>query len=759
MKHLRLIFTALLLGLVVSCGKKENPDPTPSFSLSVTPESLTFKADDTQAQYLAVTTTATWSAQVSDSWIKISESNGTGRGAITVKVEANNTGSSRNGSVVVKATSGGATKESRVSLTQTTEKTDTGELIPQPAAFDGNKRSSTTYQLLVYSFADSDGDGVGDFKGIQDRLDYLDGLGVTALWLSPVHPASNYHGYDVEDYYALNPQYAVGEKTPEKAEADFKELLAAAHDKGIQIYFDYVLNHSSKYHPWFQDAVANPSSPYRDYYLFSSNPSADYSKFPMLKGTTYQAGEWKQVTTGSPKIKITKTTEAVTAGTESWNLYMWQEGAGDKMVRFVKKDDGTYYLVMEINGDWGILVRKYPNWDAGSKFGAKSGGAKLQEGVPMELVADGQDISFNGNGKYLVELTDVSTETLFYMGCFSDWMPDLNYGDVDVAESNACFQDLAASADKWIGMGIDGLRLDAVKHICGGIGSYNNASNRTLLKKWYEHCNATYKAAGHSDNIFIVAEAWEGHSVEKTFYESINSCFEFDYGYTLRDMLNGGNAMGFADRVYAYVTDHTAQRADAITSFFLSNHDQDRFANELGKDVAKEKQAAAILLTSPGKPFVYQGEELGYWGVKSSGDEYVRTPILWDKAGKQCAKKGVNDKVDTGMLKAEISVESQSANDKSILKVYQTWSRLRNTYPALASGQMTIATSISGNSFTAWYMTAGNQKLLVIHNVASSSKSVTVSDSMAKPIAVLGTGNAKDGKLTLGANSSVVFEL
>ena len=214
-------------------------------------------------------------------------------------------------------------------------------------------------------------------------------------------------------------------------------------------------------------------------------------------------------------MTITQTTDKLTDGKSSWNMYMWQDGVGDKSVNFVDKGDGTYYVVMDINGKWGMLVRKYPNWEAGSKFGANGGIRTLEPGSTVDLVPEGDDMFFTGNGRYKIELTNVSTETLFYMGCFSDWMPDLNYGDPDKAESNACFQDLAASADKWIKMGIDGLRLDAVKHICGGINSYNNTANQTLLKKWYDHCNATYKAAGHSDDIFMVAEAWDGHNYEK----------------------------------------------------------------------------------------------------------------------------------------------------------------------------------------------------------------------------------------------------
>ena len=145
-----------------------------------------------------------------------------------------------------------------------------------------DKLADITYQLLIYSFADSDGDGVGDFKGIQNKLDYLSSLGVSALWLSPAHPTSSYHAYDVNDYYSLNPLYAVGQKTTEKAEADFKDLLAAAHQKGIKIYMDYVLNHSGKFNPWFQEAVSDPSSKY-------TSPKAPYG---LLVCHTVQKGSY-----------------------------------------------------------------------------------------------------------------------------------------------------------------------------------------------------------------------------------------------------------------------------------------------------------------------------------------------------------------------------------------------------------------------------------------------------------------------------------
>ena len=741
MKRTLISILASLAALLVlfSCDPTKNKQE-PQDTLTVSPASLEFEAEDASSKLVYVTTEKDWTATPSASWIHMEKTSGTGKANLAVKVDAN-TGEDRSGSISVKGSS-------TVSIAVTQKGKNIVTVVANPDSFDGNKRSSTTYQLLVYSFADSNGDGVGDFKGIQNKLDYLDEMGATALWLSPAQKTSSYHGYDVDDYYAVNPLFGT--------EQDFKNLIDAAHAKNIKIYMDYVLNHSGKNNAWFMQALADPSSPYRDYYFLSANPSADYTKFPMLKGTRYESGEWKQATSGSPKVTITKTTEAVTSGNSDWNLWTWQGGGDEKAVRFTAKGDGSYYLVMDINGTWGMLIRKYMNWDPGSKFGA-SGSTTLVEGTPLDLAPDGKDISFTGNGRYKIELSNVTTETLYYMGCFSDWMPDLNYGDPAQADTNPTFLDLAASADKWINLGVDGFRLDAVKHICGGIASYNHSSNRTLLKKWYERCNATYKAAGHSDNIFMVAEEWDGHDTEKTYYGSLTSCFEFAYFDALKQAL-GGNASSYVSTVSQFIDDHKAQRADAITSIFMTNHDQDRAAEALGKNAAKEKQAAAMMLTTPGKPFVYQGEELGYYGTKGGGDEYVRTPMMWNKSGSDCAKKGPNNKVDNAMLTSSISVEAQKADANSLLNVYMTWSRLRNTYQALAEGTMTNA-NLSGSSIASWYMTAGSQKLLVIHNTASSAKDVTVKDDMSRAVGLLGTATIDHDKLTLGPNSSVVFKL
>jgi alpha-amylase len=137
-------------------------------------------------------------------------------------------------------------------------------VVPTPKAESTPKgwwRDSVFYEIFVRSFYDSDGNGIGDFNGITEKLDYIQSLGVNAIWLMPIHPSPSYHGYDVTDYYAVNPDYGTMD--------DFKNLLAEAHKRDIRIIIDLVLNHTSSQHPWFKSANSDPISPYRDYYVWS----------------------------------------------------------------------------------------------------------------------------------------------------------------------------------------------------------------------------------------------------------------------------------------------------------------------------------------------------------------------------------------------------------------------------------------------------------------------------------------------------------
>lgn len=118
------------------------------------------------------------------------------------------------------------------------------------------------YQVYVRAFRDSNGDGHGDIKGLTQKLDYLQELGVDCLWLMPLYPSPlRDDGYDIADYYNIAETFGTLE--------DFKNLLEAAHQRGIHIIMDLVLNHTSDQHPWFQASRADRNSPYRDYYVWS----------------------------------------------------------------------------------------------------------------------------------------------------------------------------------------------------------------------------------------------------------------------------------------------------------------------------------------------------------------------------------------------------------------------------------------------------------------------------------------------------------
>ena len=626
-----------------------------------------------------------------------------------------------------------------------------------PSYTTGEKQGNITYQLLIYSFADSDGDKIGDFKGIQQRLDYLDGLGVSAIWLSPAHPADSYHGYDVQDYTAINPKYGT--------EQDFKNLIDAAHAKGIKIYMDYVLNHSGKGHPWFLDALADASSPYRDYYFICQTPSTEYKNFPMLSGYSYSAGDWHTTVSGSPRLTITSTDEEPATGNGPWNLWMWAEGKEGKEVKFVDDGDGSYHMVLDINGKTGILVRKTSSWDAGSKFGS-SGNETITAGTPVNLVSNGGDLYFTGNGRYRIDLTNVTTKTVSFMGAFGDWMPDFNYGEISQAENSQCFKDLAASVDKWIELGIDGLRLDAVKHICGGMSSFNNANNVTFLKKWYDRCNETFRKT-HDTDFYMVGEVWMDANSVAQYYKGIPACFEFDFWERLKWVLNERTGCYFAKDLIGYRDKYRSQNPNAIPATILTNHDETRAATTLGKDLPKLKQAAAFLLTAEGEPYIYQGEELGYWGKDyddGGSDELVRTPIVWDNAG-AAASKDLGGKIDMTLLQDDISVDNQTKNPESLLRTYYEWTKARNSVPALATGKMSAHgkyndSNTADKTIAAWYMTATDgSKALVLHNVGSAEKTISLPDDKLSEKAIsLGSVSVSGSDVTLGANSSVVFK-
>ena len=630
---------------------------------------------------------------------------------------------------------------------------------PEPVTPERTGESGISYQLLVYSFADSDGDGCGDFRGIQSRLDYLKEMGVQALWLSPIHKASSYHGYDVLDYSSVNPDYGT--------EADFKSLLDAAHAKGIKIYLDYVLNHTSKNHPWFLDAKQSADSQYRDYYIFSDNPQADIrdGKIPMIAtegARGYDSGQWFSAVTGVDgklKVKFTltldnsgkpstlrmdKVDDVTNSGSQNSGIWLYYGDAS--MEQFYKTGAKECSLSLEFESSWGVLVRtSQTQWDS-YKYGAPSGKNQLSYGTPLTLSnSNAQDILLPG-----------MTTTMYHSHFWTDWFADLNYGAVETCEQSGAFKSVCESADKWIRMGVDGFRLDAVKHI------YHNADsdeNPTFLKKFYDHCNATFKSAGGQGEFYMVGEQMSDADEVAPYYKGIPALFEFSFWYRLKDCLNSGKGGSFVGTIQGYQKLYAGYRSDYIEATKLSNHDEDRVGSDLGKNAAKMKLAGAVLLTAGGQPYIYQGEELGYWGTKSGGDEYVRTPILWNADGSSLADGKLSGKVDKAMLTSSISVESQAKDENSILNVYRKFGVLRDEYKALAKGSFDYCSAAASvSSVSAWYRSCEDQKVLVVHNFSGGNATVNLpSDKLDNAIVTNGAVKVNGTKVTLGAYSSVVF--
>lgn len=139
--------------------------------------------------------------------------------------------------------------------------------------------SGVYYEIFVRSWYDTNGDGIGDLNGVTAKLDYLQSLGVSGIWLMPINPSPSYHGYDITDYRAINPQY--GSMT------DFERLVREAHKRGIKIVMDLVINHSSNRHPWFL-AARDPHGKYHDWYTWAT-PTTDLKAVSATGGPAWHA--------------------------------------------------------------------------------------------------------------------------------------------------------------------------------------------------------------------------------------------------------------------------------------------------------------------------------------------------------------------------------------------------------------------------------------------------------------------------------------
>jgi glycosidase len=455
--------------------------------------------------------------------------------------------------------------------------------------------SGVYYEIFVRSFADSNGDGIGDLNGIANRLDYLEWLGVSGIWLTPIYPSPTYHGYDVTNYFAINPQFGTM--------ADFQRLLREAHTRGIKVLVDMVLNHTSDRNPWFEQAL-DPKSPYHDWYTWAGK-GADLAAMSSL---------------GSP----------------AWH-----------------RRDGQYFL-----------------------------------------------------------------------GDFTGEMPDLNY------DNPAVRQQMIKVGRFWLAEGVDGFRLDATTQIYidfkADIGS-PRAVGKNLA--WWQQYHAALRASDPS--VFLLGEVPAQSETEAApYYSALNSVFDFPLAQVLVTAAANETSPSLGNYVQkAWSSFRQHAGGPIVDSTFIGNHDRDRVIDQLEGNMSHVRMAAAMLLTLPGDPFVYYGEEIGMHGVKP--DPGIREPMRWDRSPHEAGETWWEPAPDNAS--PSLSVAAERADPQSLLYFYRRLIHWRIDLPALRDGDITPYPA-DGGAISAYTRTDHAQRLLVIHNLSGTTRSVSLPDASFRAV-------------------------
>ncbi|MCR4778702.1 MAG: glucohydrolase, partial [Lachnospiraceae bacterium] len=198
------------------------------------------------------------------------------------------------------------------------------------------------YQIWIRSFYDGNGDGIGDLEGVYEKLPYVKSLGVDGIWFSPLYPSPNAdYGYDISDYKNIHPDYGTLD--------DFKRVLAKAHELGLKVIMDLVINHTSDEHPWFLESKKSKDNPYSDYYIWK-DPKKD--KLPNNWDSLFEGKAWEYVpergqyylhlfSRKQPDLNMDnpKVREEVKSIMRFW-LDMGVDGFREDVINFISKKEG-----------------------------------------------------------------------------------------------------------------------------------------------------------------------------------------------------------------------------------------------------------------------------------------------------------------------------------------------------------------------------------------------------------------------------------
>lgn len=485
-------------------------------------------------------------------------------------------------------------------------------------------KDAIIYELSVRAFRDDNGDGVGDFRGLIEKLDYVEGLGVTALWLLPfLRSPLRDDGYDMADYYHINPDYGTLR--------DFKQFLREAHRRGLRVIMELVMNHTSSDHHWFQRArKAPPGSPHRDFYVWSETPK----RF--------------------------------------------------KEARVIFKDFET------------------SNWTYDPQTGS------------------------------------------YYWHRFYSHQPDLNYDNPLVR------QEMLKVIDYWFDLGVDGIRLDGLPYLFEreGTDCENLPETHELIKAIRTHVDDRFPGR------IILAEANLWPEDAASYFGQGDEChiaFHFplmprlfmsvqmEDNFPLIDILQNTPDIPDESQWALFLRNHddltlemvTDQERDYMTRVYARDPRMKinlgirrRLAPLLDNDLRKIEMMNILLLSFPGTPVLYYGDEIGMGDNYYLGDRNaVRTPMQWD-VGKNAGFSEANPQqlylptiLDPVYRYEAVNVESQNVN----LSSHLWWTRraiaMRKEYTCFGRGNFTIVAS-SNPKTLAFVRSSEDQTVLVVVNLS-----------------------------------------
>ena len=490
-------------------------------------------------------------------------------------------------------------------------------------------KDAIIYQLHVRTFCDSNGDGIGDFPGLMQKLDYLQELGVNVIWLLPFFPSPlRDDGYDISDYTAVHPSYGLLE--------DFKAFLAAAHDRGMRIIIELVLNHTSDQHSWFQESRSSRENPKRDWYVWS----------------------------------------------ETDDHY--------KGVRIVFVDTEM--------SNWA--------WDPLSKS--------------------------------------------YYWHRFFSHQPDLNY------DNPAVFEAMWNVMKFWLEMGVDGFRLDAVPYLVEreGTSCENLPETHAIIRELRKRVDQEYPGK------MLLAEANQWPSDVCLYFGEAD---EFHMAFHFPLMPRMFMSVQLEDRKpIVEILEQTPQIPDSCQwCLFLRNHDEltlemvtdierdymyDEYAKDKGmrlnlgirrrlspmmdNDRWRIQLLNGLLMSMPGTPIIYYGDEIGMGDNVYLGDRNgVRTPMQWN-GGWNAGFSGADpERLYSPLISnpvygyQAINVESQRRSQHSLLSWMKRIIHVRKSSRVLSRGSIEFLKP-SNHRVLAYVRQLGEEKILVVNNLSKSAQAV-----------------------------------